>query len=133
VFAPENVLHGPARPTTQPNAWVAGFGDAAPRLTLSWSKPQTIGRIELSFDTDFDHAMETVQWGHPDRAMPFCVKHYRVRDGQGNVVAECADNHQTRNVIKLASAIATDRLTIECLGTHSGAPAAILEVRCYEE
>jgi REP element-mobilizing transposase RayT len=133
VFAPENVLHGPARPTTQPNAWVAGFDDQAPRLTLSWGKPQTIGRIELSFDTDFDNAMETVQWGHPDRAMPFCVKHYRVKDGQGNVVAECADNHQTRNVIKLEQPITTERLVLECLGTHGGAPAAIMEVRCYEE
>lgn len=133
VFAPENVLHGPARPTTQPNAWGAGFDDATPRLTLSWSRPQKIGRVEVSFDTDFDHAMETVQWGHPDRAMPFCVKHYRIRDGQGSVLAECTDNHQTRNVIKLALPITTDRLVIECLGTHGGTPAAIMEVRCYED
>jgi hypothetical protein len=132
VFAPANVLQGPTRPTTQPNAWVAGFDDAAPRLTLAWSKPQTIGRIELSFDTDFDHAMETVQWGHPERAMPFCVKRYRIRDGKGSVIAECGENHQTRNVVKLPTAVTTDRLVIECLSTH-GTPAAIMEVRCYED
>ncbi len=129
-FGPDNVLNGIARPTVQANAWVAAANDQAPKLTLSWPAPQTLSRVELSFDTDFDHAMEGVQWGHHDRAMPFCVKHYRILDAKGTVLAECADNHQTRNVVKLATPVTTDRLVIECRETH-GAPAAIFEVRCY--
>ena len=131
VFGPENVINGVTRPVTQPNAWVAGLGDKAPSLTLAWKQPRTLSRIELSFDTDFDHAMECVQWGHPERAMPFCVKHYRIRDAQGTVLAECRDNHQTRNTVKFPAPVSTGRLVIECLSTHGKAPAAIFEIRCY--
>jgi hypothetical protein len=73
VFGPENLTNGFARPTNQPNAWVADFGQEEPVLRLAWEKPQTIKRIELCFDTDFDHPMESVLMGHPERVMPFCV------------------------------------------------------------
>jgi len=33
-----------------------------------------INRIILNFDTDFDHPMESVQMGHPENRVPFCVK-----------------------------------------------------------
>jgi hypothetical protein len=131
VFGPENVVNGLTRPMIQPNAWVAAVTDPAPKMTLSWKTPQTLSRLELSFDTDFDHAMECVQWGHHDRAMPFCVKHYRILDAQGRVLAECLDNHQTRNVIALPVPVVTDRLVVECLETHGGVPAALFEIRCY--
>jgi len=133
VFGPENVANGVVRPVLQPNAWVAGVGDKVPSLTLIWKKPQKLTRMELSFDTDFDHAMECVQWGHPERAMPFCVKHYRISDAQGKLLAECFDNHQTRNTVRFPAAVSTDRLVIECLATHGGAPPALFEVRCYND
>ena len=129
-FGSEQVTRGPARPTTQPNAWVAAVEDPAPTLTLTWDQPQTLARIVLSFDTDFDHAMESVQWGHPERAMPFCVKSYVLRGGDGSVLAEVTDNHQTRNAITLSRPITTQRLTLECRATH-GAPAAVFRVACY--
>ncbi len=131
VFVPQNALSGPNRPTTQANAWVAAFEDTAPCLTLTWDKPQTIGRIELFFDTDFDHAMESVQWGHPDRVMPFCVRHYQICDSHGNVLAECADNHQTRAVIKLPQPVQTSELAIELEAPGAHVPAALFEVCCY--
>ena len=130
LFGPAQVTRGPARPTTQPNAWVAAVDDPAPTLTLDWDQPQTLTRIVLSFDTDFDHAMESVQWGHPERAMPFCVKSYVLRSGDGSVLAEVTDNHQTRNVITLSRPISTQRLTLTCRATH-GAPAAVFRVACY--
>ena len=131
VFGPENVCNGIARPTTGPNAWVADGADKRPRLTVKWGKPRKIRRIELSFDTDFDHAMESVQWGHPERVMPFCVRHYRILDAKGSVVVECKDNHQTRNVIRFSKSVLSDRITIECLKTHGNVPAAIFSVRCF--
>ncbi len=131
LFGPENVVNGVARPVSQPNAWVAAADDKRPTLTLKWEEPRTLSRIELSFDTDFDHAMETVQWGHPERVMPFCVKHYRIRDVQGRVLAECRDNHQTRNTVRFEPPVITDRLDIECWETQGGVPAALFEVRCY--
>jgi len=67
---------------------------------------------------------------HPERAMPFCVKRYRVLNDQGECVALVESNHQTRNIITLPQTIHTQSLTIEPLETW-GCPAAIFEVRCY--
>jgi hypothetical protein len=131
VFAPENIVNGIARPTNQPNAWVADFQDRAPTLTLAWNAPQTIARIELNFDTDFDHPMETVHWGHPERAMPFCVRHYRICDDAGKLIAEQTDNYQTRNTVVLEHPITTRRLQIEVVASHGAVPAALFAVRCY--
>ena len=84
----------------------------------------------LSFDTDFDHPMESVLHGHPERDMPFCVRHYRLLDGQGRVLHEVPDNHSSRNVVRFERPVTTDTLQVEVVSTH-GAPAAIFEVRCY--
>jgi len=131
AFAPANVTNGIARPTNQANAWVAELNDAAPKLVLDWDKPQTIARLELSFDTDWDHPMENIFLGHPERAMPFCVKHYRVCDDAGRMIFEQTDNHQTRNTLTFAQPITTTRLEIEIVACHGATPAAIFQARCY--
>ena len=78
-FDPQNVCNGVARPTSAVNAWVADPEDAAPALDIKWALPQSIRRVTLMFDTDFDHAMETTLRGHPEAVMPFAVEHYRLR------------------------------------------------------
>lgn len=133
TFEAANVTNGWQRPTNGPNAWVAALDDPQPTLTLTWEKPQTIGRIELAFDTDFDHPMESALMGHPEAAMPFCVKRYRVLDAGGRVLAACEDNHQTRNTLTFEPPVETDCVQIELLETHGRAPAALFEVRCYAE
>ncbi len=99
-FGPENIRNGVQRPTSQPNAWVADFADAAPALTLSWTEPQSISRVELFFDTDYDNPSENVLMVHPEDVSPFCVQtvpaDWMMR---GKVLYEKSDNHQTRNVI----------------------------------
>ncbi len=130
-FRPESVQSGPSRPVSQPNAWVAAKQDPAPALTLTWPSPVFLRRVELTFDSDFDHAMESVQWGHPERAMPFCVKHYRLRDDQGRIVHEEPANHQTRNVIRFSEPVSTASLTVECVESHGDVPAAIFSIRCF--
>jgi len=129
-YRPENVLNGIARPASQPNAWVAAPDDPRPWLELKWEKPQSIVQVDLTFDTDFDHPMESVLLGHPEADMPFCVKHYRLLDSRGRVLAEISDNHQTRNRILLPEPVVADSLRLEILETR-GAPAAVFEVRCY--
>ncbi len=132
AFAPVNVINGWGRPTDQPNAWVAAPDDESPTLTLDWSDPQTIARIELLFDTDFDHPMEHVLMTHPERVMPFCVKRYRIYDAVGRLLFEQTDNHQTRAVISLEPPVTTDQLSIQLLESHGRIPAALFAVRCYE-
>jgi len=130
AFCSGNVVNGVARPSAEPNAWVSSPDDQAPTLTLEWNSPQVIGRVELTFDTDFDHPMESVLMGHPERNIPFCVQDYRILGGNGAILAERFGNHQTRNSVTLAEPVTTTRIDIEVLSTH-GAPAALFEVRCY--
>ena len=131
VFAPENVTRGPDRPTVQPNAWVADLGDGRPWVELRWDEPQTVARVELSFDNDFDHPMESVLMGHPERQMPFCVRRWRVLDASGRELAAEAENHQTRRVVRLAEPVRTRLLRVEVDHPTHDVPAALMRVRCY--
>jgi hypothetical protein len=74
--------------------------------------------------------MESVLLGHPESEMPCCVKRYRILDDKGATLHEGKDNHQTRNIVRLASAVTTRALHVELLEAHAGAPA-LFEVRCY--
>jgi len=133
AHAARSLVNGFARPTTQPNAWAASFDDPAPSVVLSWSQPQRIGRIELSFDTDFDHPMESVLMGHPENVMPFCVRNYRVYDDRERLLREVIDNYQTRNTIQLEPPVEMSALRIAVDRPSRDVPAALFEVRCYNE
>jgi hypothetical protein len=126
------VINGFARPFRGVNAWVAAPEDREPWLRLEWEAAQNVRRIELAFDTDFDHPLESVLMGHPERTIPFCVQDYRIRSAEGDLLAERMDNHATRNTIVLDRAVRTRAILIEVMSTN-GAAAAIFEVRCYAE
>ena len=132
-FRPENVLNGIARPTNQPNAWVAAWDDPPPASLCRGHRLEQIGRLELSFDTDFDHPMESVLMGHPERVMPYCVRRFRIIDGKGHELVRCDDNHQTRRTFRFAEPVDTDTLHIEITAPAEHVPAALMEIRCYEE
>jgi hypothetical protein len=131
-FGADQLASSYTRPFVHTNTWVAAKGDAAPTVKLNWAKPCTIGRIDIFFDVDFDHAMETVQYGHPERAMPFCVSGFRLRDSEGRIVHETEDNHQGVVKVCLPNPCRTDSLTLEITGTH-GCPAAVSRVCVYKD
>jgi len=150
VFSAQNLVNGFARPTNQPNAWVADFSQEQPVLTLAWDQPQTIAQIELCFDTDFDHPMESVLMGHPERVMPFCVREVTVavpakvpvpaghQNGQSanasdteRLVFQVSENHQSRQVIHLQTPVTTDVLELRLVAPGSNVPAALFAVRCF--
>jgi hypothetical protein len=151
-FGAANLTNGFTRPTNQPNAWVADLTDGKPVFRLAWSEPQTIARIELCFDADFDHPMESVLMGHPERVMPFCVRELLVAQGfrgpvvagrqatdsesshdTGLVLGELRHNHQSRRTIRFSEPVVTDCLDIRLVAPHANIPAALFEVRCYGE
>lgn len=133
LFSVEHIKNGWNRPTLATNAWAADFEDDAPLLILRWNEKQQVKRIVLSFDTDFDHPMESVHMGHPERIMPFCIKHYFIKDDTGNVIFGKRDNHETINEIILDKAILTDKLIFGVEHPSADVPAALFEVRCYGE
>jgi|GEM_PF-158740 len=130
VFDVENVRNGWGRPTFAPNAWVAALDDAAPCLQAQWAQPQTIAKITLSFDSDFDHPMETVLMGHPESRILFCVNAFRIRAGE-TLVAQVDDNHLGEVTLTLAEPLVTNQLQIEILTMQGDVPASVFAMRCY--
>lgn len=130
-YAVSNICNGVDRPTTQPNAWVADPQDAQPFVELTWDKEQAIKQIELCFDTDFDHAMESVLMTHPERRMPFCVQRFRIENAQGRLVYQEDNNYQTRKLIQLEVACLTASLKVFVEHPSAQAPAAVFAIRCY--
>jgi FAD dependent oxidoreductase len=151
AFPASNLTNGISRPTRASNAWVADFSQEQPILRLSWPVPQKISMIEIDFDTDFDHPMESVLMGHPERDMPFCVSDLRIiasteapksadsgRNAVGTceqtarkVVAEIIGNHQSCRVIHLSTPLVTDHLEIQVLAPSVNVPAALFAIRCF--
>ena len=128
AFGANQLVSGIGRPTVRPNAWVAAKDDPKPRVKFGWPEVQRIRRIHITFDTDFDHPLESVLMGHPEREIPFCVKRFRL-SACGRVLAE-RENHSTHARVLLEAPIETTELEIEILETR-GLPAAIFEVRIY--
>lgn len=154
AFAAANLVNGFSRPTRASNAWVADFSHEQPVVRLQWDAPQKIAVVELDFDTDFDHPMESVLMGHPERDMPFCVRevviaaaaadetamaagssavtHSSVKSASvSKVVATISENHQSRVVVHLEAPVTTDLLEIRLVAPSVNVPAALFAVRCY--
>ncbi len=131
LFGPDNLTRGPDRPEQSANAWVADPLDRAAWAELTWQQPQTFRRCRVSFDTDYDHPMETVLMHHPERVMPFCVEEARLLDGRGQVLAELTNNHQSHWEIRLQQPVTTDRLRLEVRHPRSGCPAAVFRLRVF--
>jgi hypothetical protein len=130
VFEPHNVLNGISRPWRGVNAWLPAMDDAEPWLKLHWPSDRTIRSIEISFDTDFDHPMESVLMGHPERVMPSCVRTFEIRSKSDMLVAYVAENHQTRWKLELIEPLVTDELVLRILRFGSAVPA-IFDIRCF--
>jgi len=152
AFGAGNLTNGISRPTRSTNAWVADFSHEQPVIRLTWDTPRKISTIEIDFDTDFDHPMESVLMGHPEREMPFCVRDIKIsttatsdlsRPGDRSttatishaavkhVIAEIIGNHQTRRTITLDSPVMTDCLELHILIPSITSPAALFAVRCF--
>jgi FAD dependent oxidoreductase len=151
AFGAANLTNGISRPTRATNAWVADFSHEQPFVRLAWDSPQTIATIEIDFDTDFDHPMESVLMGHPERDMPFCLRDVKiactpagdsaVRSGPASTstlchkatqaLAEVIGNHQSRRIITLGTPVTTDCLEVHVIVPSTTVPAALFAVRCY--
>lgn len=133
VFGIENIRNGVTRPTNLPNAWVADVKDSHPFIQLSWDTEQHIKRLELSFDTDFDHPMESVLMTHPENVMPFCIRNYAIRTGEGKLVFKKEGNYQTNNTITFAQPLVVNSLVLHFEAPGANIPAALFEIRAYAE
>ncbi|MDJ1504195.1 FAD-dependent oxidoreductase [Xanthocytophaga agilis] len=132
LFSVANVRNGITRPTNQPNAWIADLTDERPTLSLEWPDIQTIRKIELSFDTDFDHPLETVLMHHPETIMPFCVQNFSLCNDRNERLYEKQGNYQTRHTIQFATPIHTRQLKLHLQKSHQMVAVSLMEIRCYQ-
>lgn len=128
AFGAENLLTTVNRPVDRPNAWVAAIDDTKAQITAKWNEPVTINEITIFADTDFDHPMESVQWGHFDNIMPFCVDRIIVYDDQKNIIGNVIDNHQTKIVFRLEKAITTTEIMFEVSNSTRNTPVALFGI-----
>ncbi len=131
AFAPANIADGVDRPTDTVHAWVADPADPTPTLRVDWDTPRTLRTIDLWFDPDFDHPLESVLMGHPERAMPFMVASWQLVDAQGTLLAEGRDQHQARATVTLTTPITTTGLRLRCGANHGRALAAVFALRAH--
>ena len=116
---PENVANGVARPTNGPNAWVAhSTTRSGPDSALGRRRRPSPASSWASTPTSTTRWRR--YWGHPERAMPFCVKALRVCiDGRDAAMME--DNHQSRRRMVLDEPTTARTITLEVLETWSDA------------
>jgi hypothetical protein len=81
-------------------------------------------------DNDFDHPMESVQYGHPERVTPFCLRDIDLLDDNSNLLKQIRDNHNSRVEVLLENPIVSRSIKLRCLSTW-GAPATIFSVNIY--
>lgn len=130
-FSIENMKSGIFRPTTQPNAWVASLDDPNPVITLEWSQKQEISTVQLCFDTDFDHPMESTLMGHPESEIPFCAKSFMIKDEAGSVIYHQRENHQTIQKVRFQEPVTTSSLTFEFEKREDSVPLSVFGISCY--
>ncbi|MCU4676273.1 FAD-dependent oxidoreductase [Catenovulum sp. 2E275] len=126
-----HITNGYLRPWKQSNAWAASFKDKQPQVKFCWPEPVKISQITLFFDTDADHALETVLMQHPESEMPYCVQNYRVKQADGSILLEVVGNYQTVNKHKLAQAIQVDELVFEFDQPSDLVPASLFQIEIH--
>lgn len=125
IYSVKNLLNSYFRPFKGTNAWAADWQDEAPTLILQWKEMKKISSMRLFFDANYDHAMETVQYGHYDRVMPQCVRKVVIRDMQDEVRYMLEDNFAGCLDIKWNRAWSTDKVVIELAHPSGFVPAAM--------
>ena len=131
TYEVDNVINGYTRPYITINAWVADPGDPEPCLQMEWNSVQRIRKIQIHFDSDFDHSMESSLMGHPESVVPFTVRNFRVTTCNDAVIVSEKDNHQTIYTIELPVPVETAGLKFYFEHPSEDTPAGVFEICCF--
>lgn len=126
-FGTENLINGYLRPYLSANCWVASQDHFSAKLTFRWNNPVKARCIRLYFDTDADHPMETIQWGHPENKMPFCVSDYDIILGD-MLLESIHGNHETIRDHHLPDDVLFEKIDIIFHRPESGFPIALFGI-----
>ena len=130
-FNPENVINGWTRIIgEQPNMWASHTQQKFPQwIELSWTEPQKINSVYLSFDTDLSKRWCTVPMPRQ------CVRDYDVsvfNGGKWTQVASAKGNFQRRRIHRFDT-VAANKLRLTVHATNGCDDARVFEMRVYNE
>lgn len=131
--AVSELKNGLLRPVGGVNGWAPSVNDEAPSVRLTWQRTQTIAEVQIVFDNDLDHAMESVLMGHPERAMAHCVRSFEIADQDGRVLHRTTDNHHGLVRVILAEPIQIRSLELRLGATWGEAVPTVFDFRVYEQ
>ncbi|RTE10059.1 FAD-dependent oxidoreductase [Paenibacillus whitsoniae] len=137
AFLPSKAADGFKRPFGGPHLWSsATFGDRGEEwLEASWSAPQTIRTVHLTFNDDVNEDLINLHHHRTEfEAIPELVQSYAVQaltDSEWQTLVEVNGNHTRHHVHELPQAVAASKLRIVVSATNGAPQAEIVELRCY--
>ncbi|MBL7727147.1 MAG: FAD-dependent oxidoreductase [Dinghuibacter sp.] len=131
TFSPEHLRNGVQRPVKSTNAWVAGYDKESAIIKIVWNTIQTIKRVELFFDADYDHPLESVLLLNPETKMPMCADEVQVYNCNNELVGEITGNYQAHRTIHFNNPVQVTELKIKITNSDKTSPASMFEIRCY--
>ncbi len=132
TFSTENLRNGIQRPVATTNAWVADYDKEEALIKIVWDSIQTINTLELFFDADYDHPLESVLLNNPETKMAFCADEIKVYNCNNELVSSISGNYLSRRTIKFENPVVVTELKIKLANTNTSAPISLFEIRCYE-
>jgi len=72
--------------------------------------------------------MESSQMGHPEDVIPFCIRNFRIKDENGNLLFEKTGNYQTICKWKPEKVIESSLLRFEFLQPVAHVPTSLFEI-----
>lgn len=131
AFSAEHLRNGIQRPVKSTNAWVADYGKNDVQIKIVWQEVQSINTVDLFFDADDDHPLESVLLFNPEAKMPFCADEVKVYNCNDELIGEISGNYLAHRTIHFDKPATVTELKINISNSDSNAPVSLFEVRCY--
>jgi len=137
----EHVINGYVRdlPGQTEHLWAAPLGADGAWIELTWSQPQKISRVQLTFDTGFHRPLTlTAQDSYHSRMVrgpqPETVRDYELSwtdaAGTRHALTTVKGNHQRINRHTFAP-VEAKSLRLRITATNGADTARVYEIRCY--
>jgi hypothetical protein len=143
---PELILDGVTRDIvlggkTEIHRWTDRLkGDEGAWIELSWEKPQTIRRVQITFDSGFQRELtlsasnwvqdNMIRGPQPETARDYTVSYKKTLDAAPVVIDSVEGNYQRLRRHSFEPVVA-QAVRIHIQAANRGAQARVFEVRCY--
>lgn len=136
AYAAEKAADGYKRPYGSPHLWSSAGISTDEWLEASWSEPQSIGQVHVTFNDDVNEDLINLHHHRTEfEIIPELVRDYKLQVWVGeawSTVVEGLGNHIRHHVHVLDSAVSTTRLRVVVASTNGSPHAEIVELRCYQ-